>query len=61
MKHIGLRARILLITSAFLLVTNIALGTALMWQSQKATKTQIDERMLDVVKSAAAMLDGDVL
>ncbi len=61
MKHLGLRARILLITSAFLLVTNIALGTALTRQSQKAMKTQIDERMLDVVKTAAVMLDGDVL
>ena len=61
MKHLGLRTRILLITSAFLLVTNIALGTALTRQSQKAMKTQIDERMLDVVKTAAAMLDGDVL
>ena len=61
MKHLGLRTRILLITSAFLLVTNIALGTALTRQSQKAMKTQIDERMLDVVKTAAVMLDGDVL
>ena len=61
MKHVGLRTRILLITSAFLLITNIALGTALTRQSQKAMKTQIDERMLDVVNSAAAMLDGDVL
>ena len=52
---------ILLITSVFLLITNIALGTALTRQSQKAMKTQIDERMLDVVKTAAAMLDGDVL
>ena len=30
MKPIGLRARIILITSAFLLVTNLALGTVLM-------------------------------
>ena len=61
MRHLGLRTRILLITSVFLLITNIALGTALTRQSQKAMKTQIDERMLDVVKTAAAMLDGDVL
>ena len=61
MKHIGLRTRILLITSAFLIIMNIALGTTLTRQSQKAMKTQIDERMLDVVKTAAVMLDGDVL
>ena len=61
MKRTGLRTRILVVTSIFLLVTNIALGTALTRQSQKAMKTQIDERMLDVVKTAAAMLDGDVL
>ncbi|MBR4456846.1 MAG: cache domain-containing protein [Solobacterium sp.] len=46
---------------AFMLVTNLGLGAVLMRQSQKAMKTLIDERMLDIVNTAAAMLDGDVL
>ena len=58
---IGLRARIILIASVFLLVTNLALGAALMRQSRNAMKTQIDERMLDVANTAADMLDGDAL
>ena len=61
MKSIGLRARIIIIASVFLLVTNLALGAALMRQSRQAMKTQIDERMLDVVNTASDMLDGDVL
>ncbi len=61
MKRLGLRGRIILTTSAFLLVTNLILGTALMGQSRRAMKTLIDERMLDVVNTAAAMLDGDAL
>ena len=61
MKKKGLRARIVVITALFLLVTNLALGAVLMRQSRNAVRTQIDERMLDVVNTAAAMLDGDVL
>ncbi|MBR0369067.1 MAG: response regulator [Clostridia bacterium] len=61
MKSIGLRARIMIIASVFLLVTNLALGAALTRQSRQAMKTQIDERMLDVVNTASDMLDGDVL
>ncbi len=61
MKSIGLRARIIIIASAFLLITNLALGMVLTRQSRKALKMQNDERMLDVVNTAAAMLDGDVL
>ena len=61
MKSIGLRARIIIIASAFLLFTNLALGMVLTRQSRKALKMQNDVRMLDVVNTAAAMLDGDVL
>ena len=60
-KKLGLRARIILVASAFMLATNLALRAALMQQSRRAMKTLIDERMLDVVNTAAAMLDGDVL
>ena len=60
-KTIGLRARAIIIVSIFLLVTNCVLGAALMAQSRNAMKTLIDERMLDIVNTAADMLDGDVL
>ena len=61
MKRLGLRGRIILTTSFFLLVTNLILGYALMSQSRRAMKTLIDERMLDIVKTASAMLNGDAL
>ena len=57
----SLRTKAILLVSLFMLVSNLALGTALMKQMRMATKTQIDERMLDVVNTAAAMLDGDIL
>ena len=44
-----------------MLTTNIVLGVVMMRQARMATKAQINERMLDIVNSAAAMLDGDVL
>ena len=61
MKKLGIRGKIILMASVFMLVTNIALGAALMQQSRDALKTLINERMLDIVNTAAAMLDGDVL
>ena len=59
MKTLGLRGRIIIVAAIFLLVTNLALGAVLMHQSREAMKTLIDERMLDVVNTATAMLDGD--
>ena len=61
MKKFGLRGRIIIAASLFLLITNLVLGAVLMDQSRKAMKILIDERMLDVVNTAAAMMDGDVL
>ena len=61
MKKYGMRGRIILITLCFMLISNLGLGFVLIRQSQQAMKTLIDERMLDVVNTAAAMLDGDVL
>ena len=60
-KKLSLRTRAILLVSVFMLVTNLALGAVLLHQVRTATKTQINERMLDVVNTAAAMLDGDVL
>ena len=60
-KKMSLRTKSILLVSVFMLVTNIALGAVLVRQSRIDMKTQINERMLDVVNTAAAMLDGDVL
>ena len=60
-KKLSLRTRMVLLMSLFMLATNLLLGAVLIRQSRSATKTQINERMLDIVNTAAAMLDGDVL
>ena len=60
-KKLSMRAKAIVLAAVFMLATNAALGTALLFQARKAMKTQINERMLDVVNTAAAMLDGDVL
>ena len=60
-KKMKLRTKAIILVSVFMLVTNLALGKILMSQMNSATKMQINERMLDVVNTAAAMLDGDVL
>ena len=61
LKKLSLRAKTIIFVAVFMLVTNMALGTVLMHQMNRATKTQINERMLDIVNTAAAMLDGDSL
>ena len=60
-KKISLRAKAILLVSLFLLAINLALGTVLARQASSFTRTQINERMLDIVKTAAGMLDGDAL
>ncbi|MBR3017204.1 MAG: response regulator [Clostridia bacterium] len=60
-KKMSFFMRIILITSVFMVATYLALGVTLMRQSRMAMKTQINERMLDIVNTAAAMLDGDML
>ena len=53
-KKLSLRAKAVLMVSLFLLATNLALGAVLIRQARSYTRTQIDERMLDVVITAAA-------
>lgn len=60
-KRLSLRIRVILLVSVSLITTNVLLGSLLMQQSRRAMKTQINERMLDIVNTAAAMLDGDAL
>ena len=60
-KKASLLMKIILVTSIFMAATYLALGATLTRQSRMAMKTQINERMLDIVNTAAAMLDGDVV
>ncbi len=60
-KRPGFRTRVILIATVLIIGTNLVLGTILALQSRNAMKAQINERMLDIVNTAAAMLDGDVI
>jgi diguanylate cyclase (GGDEF)-like protein len=51
----------LIIMCSFLLAVIVSLGYVLIRQSSQAIRKQIEERMLDVSNTAAAMLDGDTL
>ena len=53
--------KIVILLSIFLFVVNGALGFILVQQSKNDLKKQMSARMLDVSKSAAALIDGDVL
>ncbi|MBR3318007.1 MAG: hypothetical protein IKG21_09360 [Atopobiaceae bacterium] len=55
MKKLNTRTKPILAVTMFMLVTNLALGFVLMQQSRAAMKQLIDERMLDIVNTAAAM------
>ncbi|MBQ6255535.1 MAG: hypothetical protein IJJ60_03000, partial [Clostridia bacterium] len=57
----SLRVRAVLLVAVLLLTTNLGLGALLAIQAHDAMKTLIDGRMLDIVNTAAAMLDGDIL
>jgi|GEM_PF-1030332 len=61
MKKMSLRTEAILLVSCFMLATNLSMGGILMLQARNNTRTQINEHMLDIVDSAAAMLDGDAL
>ena len=53
--------KLIVIVSVFLLFVNGFLGTTLIIQSRKDLKQQMQGRMLDILNSAAALLDGDIL
>lgn len=60
-KKMRLRTKAVLLMAAFLLVTNLTLGLVLSYQARNSTIELLNERMLDNVNTAAAMLDGDAL
>ncbi len=50
-----------ILVAVLLLVANVVTGIVLMEQSEKAMKTLMQNRMLDISKTAAYMVDGDAL
>ena len=61
LKNGNFSRKIVILISIFLLAMNGFLGTVLMYQSKEDLNQQMQERMLDILQSAGAMLDGDVL
>ncbi|MCR4948414.1 MAG: diguanylate cyclase [Treponema sp.] len=60
-KRFGYSKVLIVVISVFLLVVNGFLGTVLIIQSRNDLKQQMEERMLDILKSASCLIDGDVL
>jgi signal transduction histidine kinase/BarA-like signal transduction histidine kinase len=60
-RKLSLTTQIIVGVSAFLLIADVFLGVSLTMQSQRAIKTLINSRMMDMSNTAASMLDGDVV
>lgn len=60
-KKISSTTLLLILICLFLLLVTVSLGIVLTRQSDAALRTMIENRMLDVSNTAAAMLDGDAL
>ena len=60
-EKMGLTATFAILVSIMLVVANLLLGGILMTSSKKSMLTLIQNRMLDISTTAAAMLDGDEL
>lgn len=60
-KVSGVTAQLAIVLAVILLAANIILGTVLTNISRDSMKTLIQNRMLDIAKTSAGMLDGDVL
>ena len=57
----GFSVRLAILMSVLLLAVNLIVGHILINHSRSAMKTLINNRMLDISKSAADMINGDVL
>lgn len=60
-KKLSQTTAFLILICAFLFAVNVTLGAVLTLQSSRAMRTLIENRMLDVSNTAAALLDGDTL
>ncbi|MBP5266754.1 MAG: diguanylate cyclase [Lachnospiraceae bacterium] len=61
MKKFDRATKYTVIVCIILVAFNMVFAYVLITQAAKATRTQINERMLDISNTAAAMLDGDAL
>lgn len=61
MKKLSRTTILMLAACLFILAVNIVLGFVLTDQSKTAMRILIENRMLDVSNTAAALLDGDYL
>lgn len=60
-KKLSFTARYVLAFGLILLAANILLGTMILRQSQSSMRSLINKNMLDIVNTAADLLDGDAL
>ena len=60
-KKSGLVAKLLIIVSTLLLASSLILGTIMINNSQSGMKELMRGRLLDIVKTASSMIDGDTL
>ena len=60
-KKMSLATKYMILMCALLAAVNLVMGFVLVGQTKTALKTQINARMLDVARTAAAALDGDKL
>ena len=60
-KRTGFSVKLAILMSVLLLAVNLIVGHILINYSRSAMKTLINNRMLDISKSAADMINGDVL
>ncbi|SDB07242.1 response regulator [Butyrivibrio sp. INlla16] len=60
-KKITLTMQLIIIVVAILLIGDALMGYVMMRQSRESIKTILNERMLDIANSAAALLDGDIM
>lgn len=60
-RKVSLTNQILLVNIVVLLITTIILGMASVSQSKKSISKLLNDRILDIARSGAAIVDGDVL
>ncbi len=58
---ISFTAQSVFIICSLLLLANVVLGSSLLARSKTTMKALINDRMLDIVNTSAAMIDGDLL
>ena len=60
-KKMSFTTRYVLAFGILMLIANTVLGLVILYQSEAVLKSLINKNMVDVVRSAAALLDGDTL